>query len=213
MNTTLHVRATHRLILGRLLILVWAALLGSCALFEPPRPYATEAEAIAARGEPTRRWQNDDGTTTLEYATQPFGDRCLMVQVDQGGKVLRQWDALSEENRAKVEVGMTMAEVDRLLGEHRSVQTFRLSGEEVWDWNVYNDGPGVATLFNVHFIDGKVVRTSRTYVYRNGNGGGMFGGLLFYGHPYGYPFYGSYWPRWPYRYYYPFHPYGWWYGW
>ena len=136
-----------------------------------------------------------------------------MVQVDQGGKVLRQWDALSEENRAKVQVGMTMAEVDRLLGEHRSVQTFRLSGEEVWDWNVYNDGPGVATLFNVHFIDGKVVRTSRTYVYRNGNGGGMFGGLLFYGHPYGHPFYGSYWPRWPYRYYYPYHPYGWWYGW
>ena len=76
---------------------------------------------------------------------------------------------------------MTREEVDRLLGQHRSEQVFKQSGEEVWDWNVRNDGPGVGTLFNVHFVDGKVVRTSQTYLYpREGPYFGPWG----YPHPY-----------------------------
>lgn len=67
---------------GWLLLLLFAGLIAGCASFEPPRPYTTEAEALSARGEPTRRWSNDDGTTTLEYSTQPNGRSCLMVQVD-----------------------------------------------------------------------------------------------------------------------------------
>lgn len=184
--------STRNLLLGFLLACVLA--LGGCAAFEPPRPFTTEAEALAARGEPTRRWQNDDGTTTLEYATQPYGDTCLMVQVDQGGIVLRQWDALDNDNLARVSKGMSAEEVSRLLGEHRSVQTFKLSGEEVWDWNIRNYGPGIATLFNVHFIDGKVVRTSQTYVYpRDGGMFGPWGAYPFgysgyFGHSFGYPY-------------------------
>lgn len=168
---------SHRWRLLAAALLVLAALqLQGCASFEPPRPFATEAEALAARGEPTRRWSNDDGTTTLEYSTQPNGRSCLMVHVDQGGIVLRQWDALAPDNLARVERGMDKEQVSRLLGAHRSEQRFRNSGEEVWDWNVRNDGPGIATLFNVHFIDDKVVRTSQTYVYpREGPGWGTWG--------------------------------------
>lgn len=170
--------------IGMLLFVAVALQLAGCMTFAPPRPFTTEAETLAAKGEPTRRWQNEDGTTTLEYATQPYGRSCLMVQIDQGGIVLRQWDALDDENLVRVQKGMTREEVDRLLGEHRSEQTFRLSGEEVWDWNVRNYGPGIATLFNVHFIDGKVVRTSQTYVYpRDGALSGGWGG--YYGHPWG----------------------------
>ena len=162
-----------------LLAVLGALSMSACVTYTPPRPFSTEAETLAAKGEPTRRWQDEDGTSTLEYATQPNGRSCLMVQVDQGGIVLRQWNALSEENLARVRKGMTGAEVDRLLGQHRSEQVFKQSGEEVWDWNVRNDGPGVGTLFNVHFIDGKVVRTSQTYVYPRG--GPNFG-------PWGYPY-------------------------
>ena len=186
------VRAASRLVTrGRgaffvLLLLAAATLLGGCAAFAPPRPYTTEAEALSARGQPTRRWSNDDGTTTLEYATQPFGHTCLMVQVDKSGIVLRQWDALDYENLARVKKGMSRDEVARLLGQHRSEQFFKLSGEEVWDWNIRNEyGASIATLFNVHFVDGKVVRTSQTYVYPHD--GAMFGPV---GHPYpfGYPY-------------------------
>ena len=162
-----------------LLAVLGVLSLSACVTYTPPRPFTTEAETLAAKGEPTRRWQDGDGTHTLEYATQPNGRSCLMVQVDQGGIVLRQWNALSEENLARVQRGMTREEVDRLLGQHRSEQVFKQSGEEVWDWNVRNDGPGVGTLFNVHFIDGKVVRTSQTYLYPRE--GPYFG-------PWGYPY-------------------------
>lgn len=168
------------------LLLASALLLGGCAAFAPPRPFTTEAEALAARGEPSRRWNNEDGTVTLEYATQPFGHTCLMVQVDSRGIVLRQWDALADDNLARVKKGMSRDEVARLLGQHRSEQFFKLSGEEVWDWNIRNEyGASIATLFNVHFIDGKVVRTSQTYVYPRD--GAMFGP---WGHsyPFGYPY-------------------------
>lgn len=168
--------------LGWLLLVLAALQLAACASLPPPRPFTTETEALAARGEPTRRWQNDDGTSTLEYATQPNGETCLMVQVDAGGMVLRQWDALAPANLARVQVGMDLEQIARLLGEHRSEQTFRLSGEVVRDWKVANDGPGVATLFNVHFIDGKVVRTSRTYVDPRRGGYGFWGGGIGYGY-------------------------------
>ena len=139
-----------------LLLMLLVGLLAGCATLEPPRPYTTEAEALSARGEPTRRWSNDDGTSTLEYPTQP----------------------------ARVERGMDKEQVSRLLGTHRSEQRFRNSGEEVWDWNIRNDGPGIATLFNVHFIDGKVVRTSQTYVFPRD--GAVYGGWSgYYGHPWG----------------------------
>ena len=170
------------LVVRWLLLALLVGALAGCATFQPPRPYATEAEALAARGEPTRRWSNDDGTTTLEYSTQPNGWTCLMVQVDQGGIVLRQWNALAPENLARVERGMSKEQVSRLLGTQRSEQRFTNSGETVWDWNIRNDGPGIAVLFNVHFIDDKVVRTSQTYVYpRDGAVFGGWGG--YYGHP------------------------------
>ena len=170
------------LVVRWLLLALLVGALAGCATFQPPRPYATEAEALAARGEPTRRWSNDDGTTTLEYSTQPNGWTCLMVQVDQGGIVLRQWNALAPENLARVERGMSKEQVSRRLGTHRSEQRFTNSGETVWDWNIRNDGPGIAVLFNVHFIDDKVVRTSQTYVYPRD--GAMFGGWGgYYGHP------------------------------
>lgn len=177
-------RSTFLRLLCGLCVATALLQLGACTTLAPPRPYTTEAEARAARGEPARSWANDDGTTTLEYSTQPYGDTCLMVQVDQGGVVLRQWDALAAENLARVERGLDKEQVSRLLGSHRSEQAFRLSGEEVWDWNIRNHGPGVATLFNVHFIDGKVVRTSQTYVFpREGPSFGAWGG--YHGYPWG----------------------------
>ncbi len=197
----------HSRVLAALAVIL---LLSGCATVPSTRHvFTTEAEILAAYGEPVKRWANDDGTTTLEYSTQPNGEITMMYTVDQGGVVLRQENALADENLARIERGMTKDEVARMLGRHRSVQTFVNSGEEVWDWNVRNDYPGIlATLFNVHFVDGKVVRTSRSYIYPNDSD--HFG--LFGLHPFYDPFpprFGwryplrSRWSRWPY--YDPFH--------
>ncbi len=187
-------------LLPLLFALLVTFLLGGCAAFAPPRPYTTADEAIAGHGQPSRQWDNGDGTRTLEFSTQPNGYTCLMLRVDAGGIVLRQWDALAAENLARVSPGMGREQVDRLLGQHRSVQTFSNSGEEVWDWNIYSDGPGIATRFNVHFIGGKVVRTSQSYVYPEWEGSfGPYWGYPVYPYPmrgpYG-PFPGRYWYYW-----------------
>ena len=42
---------------------------------------------------------------------------------------------------------------------------FKLSGEDVWDWNIEPDMNGYLLRFNVHFKDGVVLRTSQSAVY------------------------------------------------
>jgi hypothetical protein len=161
-----------------LIILFVIGWLAGCALIPRIEPgTTTEAEILAIYGPPTRRWPEADGAATLEYATQPMGVSCFMVGIDAGGRVAKVRDALSDTNLARVEAGMSPAEVDRLLGRHRSEVFFALSGETVWDWNIPNLGPGIATRFNVHFKDGRVLRTSRSFIY----GGGLSdGGVIFH---------------------------------
>jgi hypothetical protein len=157
-----------KLIHLRGLALVAVLVLSACAT-RPEPFYATETETLAARGEPTTRRDNGDGTTTLEYATQPDGTRCLMTLVDTDGRVLAQWDALSNKNLARVKPGMSKEDVARLLGAHRSERVYPGTNEEVWDWNIAHRGRGAATLFNVHFTDGQVRYTDRIRVYPQGS--------------------------------------------
>ncbi|MDR1853915.1 MAG: hypothetical protein LBR05_03305 [Azoarcus sp.] len=139
------------------------ALVG-CATTTPN--FTTQEEVLSKRGEPVARWANDDGSTTLEYSTQPDGTTCLMVQVDAEGKVLRQWDALTPQNLARVKLGMSKEEVSRILGAHRSERVLSDSKEEVWDWSVrFRRRKG---LFNVYFADDKVKSTERAVLYAAG---------------------------------------------
>lgn len=106
---------------------------------------------------------NPDGSRTLEYSDQPWGDRCTLVTVGADGRVIASVDAYAEENLARIVVGMSIAEVQRLLCQHHSIEHYPRLGEEVWDWNIRNAGMGYGVRFNVHFnAAGVVVRTSRT---------------------------------------------------
>jgi hypothetical protein len=163
----------------RALTLVASACLAGCAMYPTIEPGATtEAQIRATYGQPTRHWTNADGTTTLEYATQPMGVSCFMFTIDSAGRVTNVRDALSETNQARVQVGMSEPEVDRLLGRHADEDFFPLSGQTVWDWNVPSFGPGLYTHFNVHFKGGIVVAASRDFIY--GGGGETGGGMMFH---------------------------------
>lgn len=150
-------------LMAALLLAVALALLSGCAGTPPEAEWRTASQWLDARGEPTGRWPTTRGTTLLEYGTQPEGDTCWMVEIDAAGTVLRQWDALSEDNLARVQRGMTTTEVRNLLGPKRSEVRFDRSGETVWDWTIDARGLNASVVrFNVHFVDGRVVRTSRS---------------------------------------------------
>lgn len=197
-------------IVGWFLTLLAVALLSGCASLRTE--FATANELVSARGEPTRVWDNPDGTRTYEYSTQPNGSSTWMYTIDANGSIIEQHDALSPKNRARVERGMSKEDVSRLLGEHDSVQIFRRMNEEVWDWRIPTDHGFAGTYFNVHFIDDVVERTSVTQIHFS-NGGGDHSSWFGFGHPFGWGFgMGYHYPR-----YYDGYgrPWGWspWYGW
>jgi hypothetical protein len=76
-----------------------------------------------------------------------------------------QQEALSDDKKAAVRVGMTVAEVEQLLGKPGSTETYK-SGETVSGWRMPGKRPGVRNAwFNVHYRDGKVVKTSESFDY------------------------------------------------
>lgn len=149
----------------------FSALLAGCATPErdarltPGR--SRSEDVIALYGPPVRRWPEADGGHTLEYSSQPFGQHCYMVRLAADGRLESIQDGLSPAGRARVEPGMTLEQVSRLLGTERSRVFFPLSGEEVWDWTVQPETPGYGLRFNVHFKDGKVTRTTQSMVFRD----------------------------------------------
>lgn len=146
-----------------------AALLTGCATLDHDarlQPGRSRGEdVIALYGQPTRIWPEADGGRTLEYSTQPQGRHCYMARLAADGSLLSIEDGLSPASRDRIEPGMTPEQVGHILGTERSRVFFRLSGEEVWDWTIEPDQSGYGLRFNVHFKDGRVVRTTQSMVF------------------------------------------------
>jgi hypothetical protein len=147
------------------------ALLSACAT--PDRDtrlqpgVSREEHVVAVYGQPRRIWPEADGGRTLEYSSQPMGQHCYLVRLGADGRLVSVEDGLSPAARARIEPGMTPEQVSRQLGQERSRVFFRNSGEDVWDWTVQPDQSGYGLRFNVHFKDGRVVRTSHSMVFPN----------------------------------------------
>jgi hypothetical protein len=170
MSTSMPFAARFRwLFMGLCLATVLA--LAACASADPLRVLrlgsSSRADVMANQGQPTRVWQDADGGSTLEYSQQPFGPRAWMFKLDAQGLLLAFRDGLDANERDRVIEGMTIEEVQRLLGQERSRVFFTLSGEDVWDWNIMPDQAGSLRRFNVHFKAGRVARTSYSMVYRD----------------------------------------------
>jgi hypothetical protein len=126
---------------------------------------SSEAEVLSRFGKPVKVWDDGGGARTLEYSSQPFGQTCYMVHIGADGKLIGIENTLLYASRFSITPGMTYEQVSRRLGqEHRRV-TYKLSGEDVWDWNVEPDQTGYLLRFNVHFKEGVVVRLSQSMVF------------------------------------------------
>jgi outer membrane protein assembly factor BamE (lipoprotein component of BamABCDE complex) len=119
---------------------------------------STESDVRNVMGQPDTVWDEADGGRTLEYPKGPEGPRTWMFAIDRDGRLAGYTQVLTDENFARVRVGMSHQQVRRMLGRPRSVVQFGRKNEEVWDWLYLQNN--ATRFFNVHFDNGSGLVTA-----------------------------------------------------
>ena len=111
------------------------ALLGACALLQPPQAQLgqTEAQVLASLGKPTGRYALPGGSQRLEYATGPYGRTTLMVDLGADGRVSNSQQVLGQASFNQVQDGMPREALLRLLGRPGD-KAGEYMGRETWSW-------------------------------------------------------------------------------
>jgi hypothetical protein len=133
-----------------------AGILAGCdaqRISELEEGVATEADVRARFGEPETVWDDLVAVRVLEYNRQPAGQRNYMITVGPDGRMTALRQVLTPANFAKVQPGMTGAEVRKLLGRPAKTTPYELKREVHADWR-YLDGPNTAMVFTVVFAPG-----------------------------------------------------------
>ncbi|HTD03293.1 MULTISPECIES: outer membrane protein assembly factor BamE domain-containing protein [Oxalobacteraceae] len=127
------------------------------------RGVSSEADVRNAMGQPDTVWEAESGERSLEYPKGPAGARTWIFYIGKDGKLSDYKQVLTEENFARIKVGMNKEEVRRMLGRPGSVVQFARKNEEVWDWR-YVPSDASQAFFNVHMdiTSGVVTGTSRS---------------------------------------------------
>jgi hypothetical protein len=121
---------------------------------------ATEADVRARFGVPENTWDGPGGERVLEYNRQPSGHQNYMISIGPDGKMTALRQVLNANNFAKVQAGMMMEDVRKLLGKPMKQAPYPLRNEIAWDWR-YMEPPNTSMVFTVWFNpDYRVVRTS-----------------------------------------------------
>ena len=129
------------------------------AIKELEEGVATEADVRARFGEPEKIWDAPDGGRTFEYNRQPAGHRNYMITIGTDGKMSALRQVLTPQNFAKVQPGMMMEDVRKMLGKPARITPFELKGEVAYDWR-YLEPPNTHMVFTVYFDrDYRVLRT------------------------------------------------------
>jgi hypothetical protein len=121
---------------------------------------ATEADVRAKFGVPENIWDGPGGERIFEYNRQPAGQKNYMISIGPDGKMTALRQVLKPANFAKVQPGMMMEEVRKLLGKPMKRTPYPLKNEVAWDWR-YLEPPNTSMLFTVWFSpEYRVLRTS-----------------------------------------------------
>ncbi|APW37085.1 outer membrane protein assembly factor BamE [Rhodoferax koreense] len=138
-----------------------ALLLSGCdpqRIAELEEGVATEADVRAKFGEPEKIWDAPGGGRTLEYNRQPAGTQNYMITIGPDGKMSALRQVLTPENFAKVQPGMMMEDVRKMLGKPMKITPFALKKEVDYDWRYRRDQQQL--IFTVTFDnDYRVLRT------------------------------------------------------
>ena len=87
---------------------------------------STEADVRARFGEPEKIWDAPGGGRTFEYPRQPAGTQNYMITIGPDGKMSALRQVLTPENFAKVQPGMMMEDVRKMLGKPMKTTPFAL---------------------------------------------------------------------------------------
>jgi hypothetical protein len=157
---------------GLALALGATLLLGACdqqRIDELEEGVATEADVRARFGEPEKVWDAPGGGRTFEYNRQPAGTQNYMITIGPDGKMSALRQVLTPENFARIQPGMMMEDVRKMLGKPMKITTYALKKETDYDWRYRRDQE--QRVFSVTFDnDYRVIRTG-SVVDAQGDGG------------------------------------------
>lgn len=122
---------------------------------------STEADVRERFGAPEAVWDGPDGEQIYEYNRQPEGYQNYQISIGADGKMSALRQVLNTANFARVEVGMPMETVRKMLGKPMKITPYALKRETHYDWR-YHDGPNQSDskIFTAVFdADLKVVST------------------------------------------------------
>jgi hypothetical protein len=95
---------------------------------------STEADVRARFGEPENIWDGPNRGRILEYNRQPQGQKNYMITIGTDGKMSALRQVLTPENFAKVQPGMMMEDLRKMLGKPAKVTPYALRRETEWEW-------------------------------------------------------------------------------
>jgi hypothetical protein len=117
-------------------VLVAACGLAGCdpkRISELEEGVSTEADVRARFGEPENIWDSPAGRV-FEYNRQPQGQKNYMTTVGPDGKMAALRQVLTPENFARVQPGMAMEDLRKLLGKPARRTPYPLKNETAWEW-------------------------------------------------------------------------------
>ena len=121
---------------------------------------ATEADVRAKFGEPEKVWDGEGGIRIFEYNRQPSGHRNYMISIGTDGKMTSLRQVLTPQNFAKVQPGMMMEDVRKLLGKPMRVVPYELKKETYYNWRYLEDSGNKSMVFSAVMDSNlKVLRT------------------------------------------------------
>jgi hypothetical protein len=121
---------------------------------------ATEADVRAKFGEPEKIWDGENGVRIFEYNRQPAGHRNYMISIGTDGKMAALRQVLTPANFAKVQPGMMMEDVRKMLGKPAKVMPYELKKETYYNWRYLADQNNTSMIFSAVMDSNlKVLRT------------------------------------------------------
>jgi hypothetical protein len=145
------------------LLAVAMLLLGACdrqRISELQPGVATELDVRERFGVPENIWDAPGGDRILEYNRNPAGHQNYMITIGPDGKMSALRQVLTPENFARVQPGMMMEEVRRMLGKPARQDRYAQTTEVAWSWR-FLQPPNTSMLFTVWYDrDWRVARTS-----------------------------------------------------